>query len=81
MPKDHFKINLLLKIKKITPTEIQMTAQICDPALLNNHLTKDLNQNPKIYFSPLSSEKPWFGCFAMGFDFQMLLCPHVQVKC
>lgn len=65
----------------MTPTEIQMTAQICDPALLNNQLTKDLNQNWKIYFSSPSSEKPWFGCFAMGFDFQLLLCPHVQVKC
>lgn len=56
---------------------MQMTAQICDPALLNNPLTKDSNQNWKLYFFSLSSEKPWFGCFAMGFDFQMLLCVHM----
>jgi len=32
-----FKINLILKVKKINRTEIWIAAQICDPALLNNN--------------------------------------------
>lgn len=48
MFKGYFKIESSFNNQKMTPTEIQMTALICDPALLNNQLTKDLNQNQKI---------------------------------